>query len=174
MYRPTKPLKWCQCCLQGVTFSNLEGSSNLLGDHNSPQIVHPTDDTSSLHSIFFSFSAALPKNRVILSGAATGCAVEESAPQKRTVPSTPLRFAQDDSGSRYPPTIILQITLLESVKQGESYDQTLCLKFLFCYRTSGKQKKGLLQNEGFATVPLILYKPMYTGVYIVNRFDIPL
>ena len=46
------------------------------------------------------YFTALPKTCVILSGAAIGCAVEESAFLMRTDPSTSLRFAQDDSGSR--------------------------------------------------------------------------
>ena len=44
MYCPAKPVERCQCCQQRVTFSNLEGSSNLFGNHNSPQIVHSSDN----------------------------------------------------------------------------------------------------------------------------------
>ena len=55
MYRPAESVDWCQCCMRGVSFSNLEGSSDFFGNHNSPQIVHSSDNTCCLHSISFSF-----------------------------------------------------------------------------------------------------------------------
>ena len=57
MYRPVKSVDWCQCCQWGVTFPNLEGSPNFFGNHDSPQIVHSSDNASCFH-ISFSFSAA--------------------------------------------------------------------------------------------------------------------
>ena len=44
MYRPTKPVHRCQCCQQGVSFTDFKSSSNLLGNHNSPQIIHSSDN----------------------------------------------------------------------------------------------------------------------------------
>ena len=70
---------------------------------------------------FYDTFTALPRNRVILSGAAAGCVVEESVPMEKTDPSIRLRLTQDDSGSRYLPTIILQITMLLSVNQSRLY-----------------------------------------------------
>ena len=58
MYRQTKPVDWCQCCQQGVTFPYFQSSSDFLWDYNPPQIVHSSDNTCCLHSISFSFSAA--------------------------------------------------------------------------------------------------------------------
>ena len=49
----------CQCCMRGVSFSNLEGSSNLLRDNNSSQIVHSSDNACCFH-ISFSFSVGTP------------------------------------------------------------------------------------------------------------------
>ena len=46
----------CQCCMRGVSFSNLEGSSDFFGDNDSAEIVHSSDNASCFH-ISFSFSA---------------------------------------------------------------------------------------------------------------------
>jgi len=62
----------------------------------------------------FTILAALPKPRVILSGAAAGCVVEESVfscrqwrrvalHRKDADPSTPFHYAQDDIGDQHPP-----------------------------------------------------------------------
>ena len=34
----------CKCCQRGGSFSNLEGSSDFFGNHNTPQIVHSSDN----------------------------------------------------------------------------------------------------------------------------------
>ena len=78
------------------------------------------------------YFTALPRDRVILSGAAAGCVVEESVPMEKTDPSIRLRLTQDDSGSRQPPTIILQITLLVSVKGRRLY-RRIYFQEQFCY-----------------------------------------
>ena len=54
MYRPAKSVDWCQCCQQGVTLTDAQGASNLLRNHNSPQIIHSSDNASCFH-ISFSF-----------------------------------------------------------------------------------------------------------------------
>ena len=55
MYRQAKPVDWCQCCMRGVAFSNLEGSSDFLRDHNTTQVVNASDNAGCFH-ISFSFS----------------------------------------------------------------------------------------------------------------------
>ena len=55
MYRPAEAVDWCQCCQQGVAFANLECASNLLGNYDSPQIVHSSDNAGCFH-ISFSFT----------------------------------------------------------------------------------------------------------------------
>ena len=42
MYRPAKSVNRCQCCQQGVAFSNLEGSSDFFGNDDSPQVIDPS------------------------------------------------------------------------------------------------------------------------------------
>ena len=46
--------------MRGVALSNLEGSSDLFGNHDSPQIVHSSDNAGGLHNISFSFSVGTP------------------------------------------------------------------------------------------------------------------
>ena len=55
MYCPTKPVDWCQCCMRGIAFTNAEGSSDLLGNYNTPEVVNTAYNTSCFHSISFSF-----------------------------------------------------------------------------------------------------------------------
>ena len=45
MYRQTKSVDWCQCCMRGVSLSYAEGSSDFFGNHNTPQIVHSSDNS---------------------------------------------------------------------------------------------------------------------------------
>ena len=45
MYRPAESALWCQCCQQRVALPYLEGSPNFLRDHDSPQIVHSSDNS---------------------------------------------------------------------------------------------------------------------------------
>ena len=56
MYRPAESADWCQCCQQGVSLTDFQGSSDFLGDHDSSQIVHSSDNASCFHNISFSFS----------------------------------------------------------------------------------------------------------------------
>ena len=96
MYLHAKAVDWCQCCTRGVSLTDLERSSNFLGDHNTPQIVHPTNNACCF-PISFSFSVG---NDL--------CVV-------------PFFVLQCGTARRPFPTIILQITLLVSVKQGDLY-----------------------------------------------------
>ena len=57
MYRPTESVGWCQCCQRGVSLPYAEGSPNLFGNDDSPQIVNSSDNASCFH-ISFSFSVA--------------------------------------------------------------------------------------------------------------------
>ena len=49
MYRQTKPVDWCQCCTRGVALTDFEGSSDFFGNYNTPEVIHPTGDTSCFH-----------------------------------------------------------------------------------------------------------------------------
>ena len=40
MYRPVKLVEKCQCCIQRVALANLEGSSDLFGNHNTPEVIN--------------------------------------------------------------------------------------------------------------------------------------
>ena len=42
--RPLELLCGCKCCMRGVAFPNLEGSSNFLWNYNTPEVIHPTDN----------------------------------------------------------------------------------------------------------------------------------
>ena len=44
MYRPTEPINRCQCCQQGVAFTDFEGSSDFFGNDDPSQIVHSSDN----------------------------------------------------------------------------------------------------------------------------------
>ena len=44
MYRHTKSVNRCQCCQQGVTLPNLEGSSDFFGNDDSPQVIYSSDN----------------------------------------------------------------------------------------------------------------------------------
>ena len=70
MYCPTESVDWCQCCQQGVTFADLEGSSDFFGNYNAAQVVHPTDDTSSFHiylsPYFTNYDAIICKREQII------------------------------------------------------------------------------------------------------------
>ena len=57
MYRPAESVDWCQCCQWGDSFADFLGSSDFFWNNNSPQIVHPTNNSCCFH-ISFSFSAA--------------------------------------------------------------------------------------------------------------------
>ena len=61
MYRHTKSVDWCQCCIWGVALTDGSGSSDFFGNYNSPQIVHMSYDTCRFH-IFspFLMGNALP------------------------------------------------------------------------------------------------------------------
>ena len=119
MYRQAKPVDWCQCCTRGVSFTNLEGSSNLLGNHDSSQIVHSSDNAGCLH-ISFSFSC-------------------RERPMCRSC-----FVLQCGTAHRPFPTIILQITMLLFVK-GEILYLDIC--FLFCVQiiTKGADTPSHLQ-----------------------------
>ena len=62
MYCPAESVDWCQCCMRGVSLTDAKGSANLLGDHDSSQIVHSSDNAGCFH-ISFSFTdvAGAPK-----------------------------------------------------------------------------------------------------------------
>ena len=53
---PSKRSRLVSMLSARVSLSNLEGSSNLFGNYNSPQIVHSSDNAGCFH-ISFSFSA---------------------------------------------------------------------------------------------------------------------
>ena len=56
MYRYAKSVNRRQCCLWKVSFPYLEGSSDLLRNHNMLQIVNPTNYSCCFHNISFSFT----------------------------------------------------------------------------------------------------------------------
>ena len=138
MYRPIKPVDWCQCCQQGVSLSNLEGSSDLLGDNNSPQIVHSSDNSCCgarhLRRLSKAFLICRPRPLAQVAPPATGGA--PIAPQLLSFclspfcicrgrrPRRPAKtFPSSHDGLSWAPapTIILQITLLVSVKERRLY-----------------------------------------------------
>ena len=45
MYRQTKSVDWCQCCQQGVTFSNLECASDFFKNHDTPEVIQSSDNS---------------------------------------------------------------------------------------------------------------------------------
>ena len=45
MHSPTESVDWCQCCPQRGSFSNFEGPSHLFGNHNTPEVVHTTNNS---------------------------------------------------------------------------------------------------------------------------------
>ena len=49
MYRHAKSVDWCQCCQQGVTFPDAEGSSDFFGNGASSQIIHSSDNAGCFH-----------------------------------------------------------------------------------------------------------------------------
>ena len=59
MYRYAKSVDWCQCCQQGVSLADAQGSSDFLRNNDSSQIVHSSDNASCFHSISFSFSVGV-------------------------------------------------------------------------------------------------------------------
>ena len=56
MYRPAEDVNRCQCCIYRVSLPDTQGSSDLFGNHDSPQIIHSSDNAGCFH-ISFSFSA---------------------------------------------------------------------------------------------------------------------
>ena len=107
MYRPTESVAWCQCCQQGVSLTDSQRSSDFLRNNDSPQIVHSSDNAGCLH-ISFSFSC-------------------RERPMCRSC-----FVLQCGTAHRPFPTIILQITLLVSVKGRRLYRRIYILKLL-CY-----------------------------------------
>ena len=73
MYRPAKPVDWCQCCQQGVALPNLECASDFFGNHNSSQIVHSSDNACCFHFVYLllRYFTALPHPVVIARSVAT-------------------------------------------------------------------------------------------------------
>jgi hypothetical protein len=49
MYRQTKLVDWCQCCMRGVTFADSYCATIFFRDNNSPQIIHASDNTGCFH-----------------------------------------------------------------------------------------------------------------------------
>ena len=56
MYRHTKPVDWCQCCLWRVSLADAEGSSDFFRNHNSPQVVDPSNNASCFHFVYLLFA----------------------------------------------------------------------------------------------------------------------
>ena len=54
MYRHAKLVERCQRCQQGVALADFQSASDFFGNHDSPQIVHSSDNASCFH-ISFSF-----------------------------------------------------------------------------------------------------------------------
>ena len=112
MYRYTKPVDWCQCCQQGVSLADFQGSSDFFGNHNSPQIVHPTNNSCCFH-ISFSFSAA--SLGPLFEGAGTAKAVTGGVSHRTYDTPSVICSANATSlkeGGKATPTFVLQITLL--------------------------------------------------------------
>ena len=146
MYRPAESVDWCQCCQWGVAFTDFQRSSNLLGDHT-PQ--SSTLLTMPVAFIYLSpFTIHLTGGRLpplhfemLVRACRGGYQPPDKAPlckggwQKSlisdwgivlyrypTIPPSRLRRAISlCTREAFVPTIILQITLLVSVKGRRLY-----------------------------------------------------
>ena len=122
MYSRIKPIENCQCCMRGVAIPNLEGSSDLLGNNDTPKVVHSSDNASCFH-ISFSFSAA-HKAPLCKGGWQKSLISDWGIVLCRyaTIPPSRLRRATSlCTREAFRPTIILQITLLVSANKGQLY-----------------------------------------------------
>ena len=76
MYRPVESVDWCQCCQRGVAFSNLEGSSDFFGNHDSSQIVYATNNSCCgarhIRRLSKAFLICRPRPLAHLASSATG------------------------------------------------------------------------------------------------------
>ena len=91
----------CQCCMRGVTFTDAKGSSDLFGNDDSSQIIDPSYNASCFHNISFSF-------------------YDTFGGRSQTAPTDPIGHFVGADCVR-PPSIILQITRVVSVKGRRFY-----------------------------------------------------
>jgi len=49
MYRHTKPVERCQCCMQRGSLTDPEGTADFLRDNDSAEIVNTTNNACSFH-----------------------------------------------------------------------------------------------------------------------------
>ena len=117
MYRKTKYVDWCQCCQQGVAFTDFKCSSDLLRDHDSSQIVHSSDNASCFH-ISFSFTDV--GVRIPTGASALGMTWKYDS-HSDYQPQPSLRASAHTGVAIRSPTIILQITMLLFVKGEDLY-----------------------------------------------------
>ena len=147
MYRPTESVDWCQCCTRGVSLPNLEGSANFFGKYDSSQVVDPSYNpccgARHLRRLSKAFLSCRPRPLAQVAPPATGGA--PIAPQLLSYifllfafvgggASTPRKdiFRKPTNGLSWAPapTIILQITLLVSVKGRRLYCKIYFFKLL--------------------------------------------
>ena len=125
-----KPFFKCQCCMQWVSLADAEGSSNFVGNHDTTKVVHPSYNACSFHISFsFYISKSLPLEGKVAErqrGRMRCCRSFVPPHQSASLTASP-------HGEAFPaPTIILQITLLVSVKARRLYRRIYFL-LLPCY-----------------------------------------
>ena len=61
MYRNAKPVDWCQCCQQRVSFTDPECAADFLGDDDSAEVIDP-----SYNACCFHISSLLVNSRITM------------------------------------------------------------------------------------------------------------
>ena len=138
MYRHAKSVDWCQCCQWGVSLTDFESSANFFGNYDTPKVVHSSDNSCC-------GARHLPASTVLL-GICRPLPLAQVAwlRHRRRSHRFPVAFiylspflvgnAFMHSVERinpFPTTIILQITLLVSVKERRLYRHIYFLCWLW-------------------------------------------